>query len=262
LRYKHPRCGFTLIEVLVSIAIMAVLAGLLLPAVQQVRETARKMDCLSHLRQIGLGVHQYYEQYQGRFFLHHPYDADVNINATSVDSFAEIFWEDKLMPFIGGLPEANEQLAQQGIRVASEAIYRCQSDTSIREPYIDNGQVLGIQHRSSYLMNSLLSHKSRRYGYWTFARFSSEVGTSNFVAFSERDATAFGPGSGNDPRQDDYDIWLGTDTIADWIASERHNGAANVLYLDGHAATLRWDAAVIDMYPDKVVLEQDGSYPF
>jgi prepilin-type processing-associated H-X9-DG protein len=36
---------------------------------------------------------------------------------------------------------------------------------------------------------------------------------------------------------------------------------ANYLYLDGHVASLTWDAAVVDMYPDKVVLTQDGSFP-
>jgi prepilin-type processing-associated H-X9-DG protein len=37
--------------------------------------------------------------------------------------------------------------------------------------------------------------------------------------------------------------------------------AANYLYLDCHVETLRWGAAVLDMYPDHVVLTQDGSYP-
>ena len=64
-----------------------------------------------------------------------------------------------------------------------------------------------------------------------------------------------------DPRQDDYDIWLGTGVIKPWIAHARHSGVANYLYLDGHAASLNWDAAVIDMYPDKNVLTSDGTYP-
>jgi prepilin-type processing-associated H-X9-DG protein len=110
-------------------------------------------------------------------------------------------------------------------------------------------------------MNSLLSHKTLRYGRWTRARFSNEVGMSQFICFSERNAAAFTLTSGNDPRQDDYDVWLGTGIIQPWIAYNRHAGIANYLYLDGHVSSLTWDAAVPDMYPDKVVLTQDNSYP-
>src|SRR5262245_20055901 len=93
-RHAHARArgGFTLIELRVVIAIIAILIGLLLPAVQKVREAAARLKCQNNLKQIALGCHNYHDAYG-----YWPYAGDGKPTAATS---TQLSWHVYILPYI------------------------------------------------------------------------------------------------------------------------------------------------------------------
>lgn len=88
---RLPR-GFTLVELLVTLGIMGVLVGLLLPAVQAARETARRTQCTNHQRQVALALHNYCDAM--RVLPNHWYPT------YATDGLSDWAWSALILPFI------------------------------------------------------------------------------------------------------------------------------------------------------------------
>ncbi len=84
------RRGFTLVELLVVIAIIGILVALLLPAVQSAREAARRTQCTNHLKQLGLGLHNYHVSHNKL-----PWG-----NAYPGGIMAALSWSTMILPYI------------------------------------------------------------------------------------------------------------------------------------------------------------------
>jgi prepilin-type N-terminal cleavage/methylation domain-containing protein/prepilin-type processing-associated H-X9-DG protein len=105
------KVGFTLIELLVVIAIIAILAAILFPAFAKARESARRASCSSNLKQIGIGLMQYSQEYDERV----PrtwYGPDKDYSGAD----GRYKWMDAIYPYL-----------------KSEAIFNCPSDSTTEQ---------------------------------------------------------------------------------------------------------------------------------
>ena len=103
--HRRANSGFTLIELLVVIAIIALLAAILFPVFGRVRENARRSSCQSNLKQIGLGLAQYTQDYDERL----PRNAEIGSDA------AQLAWHQVIQPY-----------------VKSDQIFTCPSDDKLK----------------------------------------------------------------------------------------------------------------------------------
>ena len=112
-RHFATRRAFTLVEILVVIAIIGVLAAILFPTFALVREKSRRTSCLSNLKQIGAAMEMYKADFDGRFpYAVDPYDKNVTGNTFPTGFDPQT------------LPLVNEVL----LPYSSRQVFQCPSD--------------------------------------------------------------------------------------------------------------------------------------
>ncbi len=109
---KKARSAFTLIELLVVIAIIAILAAILFPVFARARENARRSSCQSNLKQIGLGILQYAQDFDEKYPMYRVDQPTTPIPVTAVYG-----WADAVQPYI-----------------KSTQLYQCPSETTAPTP--------------------------------------------------------------------------------------------------------------------------------
>jgi len=126
---KLTRAAFTLIELLVVISIIAVLIGLLLPAVQKVREAAARMSCSNNLKQCALGVHLYHDSNQKL-----PPGAQMNLDATGTTNIPGTSWLVFILPYV-------EQKNIFDRYVTTAAYYTVSASPAVNNPAVGQQRV-------------------------------------------------------------------------------------------------------------------------
>jgi prepilin-type N-terminal cleavage/methylation domain-containing protein/prepilin-type processing-associated H-X9-DG protein len=194
--------GFTLIELLVVIAIIAILAAILFPVFARARENARRSSCQSNLKQMGLGVLQYSQDYDEQF----PYCSmtdviDFNYPRTSSDWAPNYLWQ--IQPYL-----------------KSTDVYICPS-TNWSNPWSARGM-------TSYLVNGVLTRTASN----TTRSMASIPEVSSIIQLQEyaTHSSYYSEAPQWEGVGTQFRYWLYSETIYSGV----HFNGGNLLFADGH----------------------------
>ncbi len=205
--FVRTNSAFTLIELLVVIAIIAILAAILFPVVARARENARKTSCISNLKQIGLGILQYTQDYDEKMVFTYTLAPGVGPGYYR--------WQDTLQPYL-----------------KSYQIVVCPSDSNPSTDTTSAGVLT-----TSYATNSVTQTGATEFvdapmnnafrPALSLAQYQDPAKTILLLDASAIEVNTY--------LQTDW----GNTVPADMVQSKRHLEGTNFLWADGHAKWLR-----------------------
>ncbi|MBW3638190.1 MAG: DUF1559 domain-containing protein [Armatimonadetes bacterium] len=258
-RLPQAKNAFTLIELLVVIAIIAILAAILFPVFGRARENARRSSCQSNLKQIGLSVEQYKNDYDG----YYPQAQSASTNPITS-------WPTRMQPYIKNeqvfvCPSGETEPFVATRLATNDRRFAGVTDSAYTGFGVGgDGSTLGLQlvNKLSYAMNVITNASGSwstagfynggpRHGFTGTSTVTTPINESTVVAPATSifilDAITGASGT-NDPRAQGNSIrGITAENRTDRFLTEtankpawRHFDGYNVLYGDGHVKWKRW----------------------
>ena len=224
---RNTKGAFTLIELLIVIAIIAILAAILFPVFARARENARRTSCSSNLKQLGLGVMQYIQDYDETYPFNWDYDGGGSITNPELEG-----WRYYMQPYVksvqifqcpssappSGTTTANIKIttpSATGISVAFRYNYAANANIIRKQTFTATPavplKISAMQRPSEMLLIADSLHNNLDSDIWTVVNASKPV--VNVSAATDA-------GSSIEPE------------------SARHLGGSNIVFADGHVKWL------------------------
>lgn len=229
--------GFTLVELLVVVAVIAILAALLLPTLAKAKAKAHSATCLNNIRQVELACLVYTDEANDRL----PY----NLGENEINSLRQqglyVNWTTPIMDWELSTDNTNTVLLTQGgigpYTGKAARVYKCPSDNVVSDIQAAQGWRARVR---SYSMNAMVGDAGafsqtganvNNPGYRQFFKVSQVIKPSEIFTFIEEHPNSIGDG-----------YFLNKQDNLQWqrLPAATHQGSVHLSFTDGHVETHKW----------------------